>query len=186
MGAPLQRLAGSIVVAVAAGAALTACANHSHPAPSKSPVERPVNALSAALSGQERRLALNLVRGTATTTRPLARPDFRPQAWSTNVTRVVAAVGSLADAAAWKHPGTPWQFSNPREAQHPVLVVQMFGNFRFFRLSGPERARRFPHIVKYDVPEVTYVISTLDGAHLSTVQGSSSPGLAKAGTVFAR
>ena len=186
MGAPLQRLAGSVLAAVVTGASLTACAGHAHPAPSTSGVVRPVNALSPALSGRQRQLVLNVARDTATTTRPQSRPAVTPQTWSGNVTRVVAAVGSLADAAAWKRPGTSWQLSNPREANHPVLVVQMFGDFRFFRLRSRERANQFPGVVKYDVPELTYVISTFDGAHLSAVQGNSLPELARAGPVFAR
>ena len=123
MRAPLERLAGSILVAVAAGAALTACASHSHPAPSTSRVVRPVNALSPVLSGQQRRLVLNVVRDTATTTRPQNQPVVMPRAWSSNVTRVVAAVGSLADATAWKNPGTSWQLSDPRQANRQARAL---------------------------------------------------------------
>jgi hypothetical protein len=182
----LPRLTAAVLVAVFVGAALTACGSRPDPAPTSSHVVHPVSALSNTLSSQQRHQVLAVARSTATTTLPHARSAIAPEIWSSNVTRVVAAVGSLHDATAWKQPNTPWQLSNPREADHPVLVVQMFGTFQFSRLGSRESAGRYPKVVTYNVPEITYVISTLDGAHLSLIRGNSPPGLTPARTIFAR
>lgn len=180
----LPRLAVVVLVAVLGAAALTACSDRVRRTPSRA--ASPASALSTVLTAKERRLVLSVARDTATTMRPHARAPFSRPAWSSNLNRVVAAVGSLRDAAAWKRPGMPWQFSDPREAHYPVLVVQIYGNLGLFRLKPPEQPGVSPSVVKYDIPELTYVISTLDGAHLSAVQGNALPTLAPAGTLFAR
>lgn len=185
------RVCAAALAAVTLVAGLvTACSAHrSGPRHSRS-ATRPAAAnatstLSAALTGAERDLALDMVRDAARATRPHPRPAWAARLWSSNVTRVIAAVGSLSDAVPWKQPGTSWQLSDRREAAHPVLIVQMFGQFRFFHLRTPA-AGGPPVVARYDVSELTYVISTLDGAHLSTVRGRTLPDVAPARTLFAR
>jgi hypothetical protein len=137
------------------------------------------------LTADQRKLVLGVVRTTARANRPRPHSTTRPRLWSSNVIRVVAAVGTLSVADAWKNPGTDWQLSDRREAAAPVLIVQMFGRFRFFRLRTPPTGGP-PVVAKYDVPELTYVISALDGARLSVVRGYAPPKVTPAQTIFAR
>lgn len=193
MSGPHGRAFVGVLSAVLSVLLASACSSHrtaafsATTAPTKPPTagHPTANSLSAILTAEQRKLVLAVVRTTARATRPRVRGHSAPRLWTSNVTRAAAAVASLSDAAAWKQPGTNWQLSDRREASRPVLIVQMFGRFRFFRLwtrpaGGP------PLVAKYDVPELTYVISTLDGAHLSEVRGGSLPDLAPAQTIVAR
>lgn len=178
-------LSGTLSVAVLAAACgseqPTRPAHHSSPHTSAPRV----TTLSAVLTADQRKLVLGVVRTTARANRPRPHSTSRSRVWSSDVDRVVAAVGSLSDADAWKKPGTDWPLSDRREAAAPVLIVQMFGRFRFFRLRTPSTGGP-PVVAKYDVPELTYVISTLDGARLSVVRGYAPPNVTPAQTIFAR
>jgi hypothetical protein len=178
-------LLGSVLLAACDNRGPAGPSRHAHAAKTGSVSVRAASTLRATLSARERRLALGVVRMTATTTHPRPRRAFVRRPWSSNVTRVLVAVSDLADAAAWKQPGTAWQLSDRREANHPVLVVQMFGRFRFFQIVTPPGGAGWPIVQRVDVPELTYVISALDGARLSAVRGAA-PDLRPAATLFAR
>src|SRR5579875_245089 len=118
---------------------LTACSAHRSAPRHNRSATRPaaVNAtstLSAALTGADRKLVLGVVRSAARATRPHPRPAWAARLWSSNVTRVIAAVGSLSDAVPWRQPGTSWRLSDRREASQAGWIVQMFGQLGFFHL----------------------------------------------------
>jgi hypothetical protein len=180
--------AGGIV----AGVAVTGHRHRSTAASSAAPsrIASASAGLSADLTGHDRQLAAKAalhILHMANIRQPSRQPSTWGWLWPSNVRRVVAAVGTRADAVHWRQPANTWQFASKEDRLGLLVVVQMTGDFELMSTGDVAQLPGAPPVSnRYVVHELTYVLSSATGNYVSATVGPSVPDLHPAAIIFER